>query len=61
MFNQAEAEAHEGKFKTIPNKPKAKLPSPTNFTDSDDNINDNEEDIFEYYMCLHSGWCTNGT
>jgi len=47
MFNRAEAKAHEVKLKTITKKPPAKLPSPTDFTDSDDNIDDDEDDIFE--------------
>lgn len=46
LFNRAEAEAHEVELKTIPKKPPAKLPSLTDFTDSDDNIDD-EDDIFE--------------
>ena len=44
---RAEAEAHEVKLKTITKKPPAKLPSPTDFTDGDDNIDDDEDDIFE--------------
>ncbi|DBA88591.1 hypothetical protein WJX77_003841 [Trebouxia sp. C0004] len=40
LFNRAEAEAHEVELKTVPKKPPAKLPSLTDFTDSDDNIND---------------------
>ena len=47
LFNRAEAEAYEAKLTTIPKKPPAKLPSPTDFTDSDDNIVDDEDDIFE--------------
>lgn len=47
MFNQAEAKAHEVKLKTITKKPPTKLPSPTDFTDSDDNIDDDKDDIFE--------------
>ena len=47
LFHRAEAEAHEVKLKTIPKKLPAKLPSPTDFTDSDDNIDHDEDDIFE--------------
>ena len=44
LFNRAEA--REMELKTIPRKPPAKLPSLTDFTDSDDNMDD-EDDIFE--------------